>query len=87
VKLTSVATDILGRSGREMLQALVAGQTDAALIAELARGRLREKRAALERALAGRFGPHQRLLLAEILAHIDFLDETIDRLSAEIRGA
>src|SRR5258708_7276981 len=84
VKLTSVVTDILGRSGREMLQALVAGQTDAALIAELARGRLREKRAALERALAGRFGAHQRLLVAEILAHIDFLDETIDRLSTEI---
>jgi transposase len=84
VKLTSVATDVLGRSGREMLQALVAGQTDAALIAELARGRLREKRAALERALAGRFGAHQRLLVAEILTHIDFLDETIERLSAEI---
>jgi transposase len=73
VKLTSVATDILGRSGREMLQALVAGQTDATLIAELARGRLREKRAALERALAGRFGAHQRLLVGEILTHIDFL--------------
>jgi transposase len=67
VKLTSVATDILGRSGREMLQALVAGQTDAALIADLARGRLREKRAALERALTGRFGAHQRFLVAEIL--------------------
>jgi transposase len=84
VKLTSVATDILGRSGREMLQALVAGQTDAAVIADLARGRLREKRAALQRALAGRFGAHQRLLVAEILTHIDFLDETIERLSAEI---
>jgi transposase len=67
-----------------MLHALVAGQTDVALIAELARGRLREKRAPLERALAGRFGAHQRLLVAEILTHIDFLDETIDRLSAEI---
>ena len=67
-----------------MLQALVAGQTDAALIAELARGRLREKRAALERALAGRFGAHQRLMVAEILTHIDFFDETLERLSAEI---
>lgn len=84
VKLTSVATDILGRSGRDMLQALVAGQTDVASIAELARGRLRDKRPALERALGGRFGAHQRLLVGEILAHIDFLDETIDRLSAEI---
>jgi transposase len=84
IKLASVASDILGRSGRDMLQALVAGQTDTAAVAELARGRLREKRAALERALAGRFGAHQRLLVAEILAHIDFLDETIHRLSAEI---
>jgi transposase len=84
VKLASVATDVLGRSGREMLQALVAGQTDTAAIADLARGRLRDKRPALERALAGRFGAHQRLLVAEILAHIDFLDETIERLSTEI---
>jgi transposase len=84
VKLASVASDILGRSGREMLQALVAGETNPAVMAELARGRMRDKRATLERALAGRFGPHQRFLVAEILAHIDFLDETIERLSAEI---
>jgi transposase len=84
VKLASVATDILGRSGREMLEALVAGETNTATMAELARGKMRDKRATLERALAGRFGPHQRFLVAEILAHIDFLDETIDRLSAEI---
>lgn len=84
IKLASVASDILGRSGREMLAALVAGQTDAAAMAELARGRMRDKRATLERALAGRFGPHQRFLVAEILAHIDFLDDMIERLSAEI---
>jgi len=84
VKLASVASDILGRSGREMLEALVAGETNPAVMAELARGRMREKRATLERALAGRFGPHQRFLVAEVLAHIDFLDETIERLSAEI---
>jgi transposase len=84
VKLASVASDILGRSGREMLQALVAGETDVTAMAELARGKMRDKRATLERALAGRFGPHQRFLVAEVLAHIDFLDETIERLSAEI---
>jgi transposase len=84
IKLASVASDILGRSGREMLAALVAGQTDVAAMAELARGRLREKRTPLERALAGTFGPHQRFLVAEILAHIDYLDDTIERLSAEI---
>src|SRR4051794_27827709 len=84
VKLASVASDILGRSGREMLAALVAGETNTAAMAELARGRMRDKRPTLERALAGRFGPHQRFLVAEILAHIDFLDETIERLCAEI---
>jgi transposase len=84
IKLASVATDILGRSGREMLEALVAGETNTALMAEFARGRLRDKRPALERALAGRFGPHQRFLVAEILAHIDYLDDTIERLSVEI---
>src|SRR4029453_6306671 len=84
IKLASVASDILGRSGREMLEALVAGDTDVTALADLARGRMRDKRATLERALAGRFGPHQRFLVAEVLAHIDFLDETIARLSAEI---
>lgn len=84
VKLASVASDILGRSGREMLQALVAGETNPAVMAELARGRMRDKRVTLERALSGRFGPHQRFLVAEVLAHIDFLDETIERLSTEI---
>jgi transposase len=84
IKLAAVATDILGRSGRQMLEALVAGETDTASIAELARGRLRDKRPALERALEGRFGPHQRFLVANILAHIDFLDETLQQLDAEI---
>lgn len=84
IKLASVATDILGRSGRQMLEALVAGETDTAVMAEFARGRLRDKRGALERALAGRFGSHQRFLVAEILAHIDYLDDTIERLSTEI---
>jgi hypothetical protein len=53
-------------------------------MAELAREKLRDKRPTLERALAGRFGLHQGFLVAEVLAHIDFLDETIERLSAEI---
>jgi transposase len=84
VKLASVATDILGKSGREILQALVAGATDAAAMAELAKGRLREKIPQLERALEGRFGPHQRFMVAQQLAHVDFLDEAIARLSEEI---
>ena len=84
IKLASVATDITGVSGRQMLAALIAGTTDPAMIADLAQKRLREKLPALRQALTGRVGDHQRFLLAEQLAHIDFLDETIARLSAEI---
>ncbi len=84
IKLASVATGILGKSGREMPAALTEGQTDAAELAQLARGRLREKRPQLERALTGRVEAHQRFLVAEQLAHLDFLDEAIARVSAEI---
>lgn len=84
IKLAAVATDILGTSGREMLAALVDGQTDAAGLAQLARGRLREKLPELERALVGRVEAHQRFLLAEQLAHVDFLDAAVDRVSAEV---
>jgi transposase len=84
IKLASVATDILGKSGRDILEALVAGTVDATALAQLARGRLREKIPQLEQALAGQFGPHQRFLIAEQLAHIDFLDATLERLSGAI---
>jgi transposase len=79
-----VATDVMGLSARRMLAALVAGEEDPAVLAELAQGRLREKIPPLERALAGRFGAHQQFLVAEQLAHADFLDERIARLDAEI---
>ncbi len=84
VKLADVASDVLGVSGRAMLTALVAGETDPVVLADLARGRLREKRVQLEAALAGRFQDHHRFLLAEHLAHIDYLDEAIERFNAEI---
>jgi transposase len=84
IKLASVATDILGKSGREILAALVAGETDGAELAQLAQGRLREKIPQLERALVGSIGPHQRFLVAEQVAHVGFLDESIARVSAEI---
>jgi transposase len=84
VKLGDVASNVLGVSGRAMLQGLVAGNTDTATLADLAKGKLREKRAALERALSGRMGSHQRFLLAEQLVHIDTLDDAIERVSAEI---
>ncbi len=84
IKLASVATDILGKSGREILAALIAGTTDRHALAQLAKGRLREKLPALERALVGQFGPHQRFMVAEQVAHVDYLDAAIDRVSAEI---
>lgn len=84
IKLGSVATDILGVSGRLMLEALVGGQSDPAVMAELAKGRLRNKMADLEKALTGVVRPHHRFLLAQQLAHIDFLDEQIETLGQEI---
>jgi len=84
IKLAGVATDIMGKSGRDMLAALVAGRTDAAALAQLARGKLREKLPQLEKALRGQFAAHQRFLVAQQLAHIDGLDEIIERVSAEI---
>ncbi len=84
IKLSAVATDIMGKSGRDMLAALVAGQTDAAALAQLARGKMREKLPQLEKALRGQFAAHQRFLVAQQLAHIDGLDDIIERVSAEI---
>jgi transposase len=84
IKLSSVASKVLGVSGRAMLEALVAGTEDPGVIAELAKGSLRRKLPALREALEGRFGPHHALMVGEILAHIDYLEESIGRLSAEI---
>jgi transposase len=84
VKLSTVASDVLGVSGRLMLRALVEGTTDPAVLADLARGRLRVKLPALRRALEGRFRPHHAFLLRQILAKIDFLEETITHLTEEI---
>ncbi len=84
IKLASVASNILGKSGREMLEALIAGSTDAAAMAQLARKRMRQKLPELEKALSGTVGPHQRFLFAQQLKHIDFLDEAIDQVSMEI---
>ena len=83
IKLAAVATDVMGKSGRQILAGLVGGATDAAALAQLAKGRLRQKLPQLERALVGRFGAHQRFLVARHLAHIDDLDETIAKVSTE----
>jgi transposase len=84
LKLTSVLTDVMGVSGRAMLAALVAGTTDPAVLADLARGKLRKKLPALQRALQGRFRGHHAFLIEQSLAKIDFLDETIARVATAI---
>jgi transposase len=84
IKLASVATDILGVSGRAMLNALVAGTTDPEVLADLARGTLRKKLPALRQALAGHFRPHHAFLVSQLLGHLDYLDEAIATLSDRI---
>jgi transposase len=84
IKLDCVATDILGVSGRAMLEALTCGTTDPSVLADLAHGRLRAKIPAPREALEGRFEPVHALLIGAILAHLDFLDEQIERLSDAI---
>jgi transposase len=84
IKLDCVATDILGASGRAMLDALCRGTTDPAVLADLAKGRLRAKLPALREALEGRFDAEHGIVVSAILAHIDFLDEQIDVLSEAI---
>ncbi len=84
IKLSCVATDVLGVSGRAMLAALIDGSDDPAMLAELAKGRMRAKRAQLRQALEGRFSDHHRLLVSHVLGHIDYLDETINAITVEI---
>lgn len=84
LKLATVATDVLGKSGRAILAALVEGTTDPARLADLARGRLRAKLPALRQALLGHFRAHHTFLVSQLLAHLDYLDETIATLSQAI---
>jgi len=84
IKLSTVATDILGKSGRAMLEALIAGERDPKVLAELALGKMRPKRPALIEALTGRFDDHHAELATMLLDEIDALSEKIDRLTARI---
>ncbi len=84
LKLGAVATDIQGVSAQAILQAVVTGQHTPAEMAELARGRLRNKQAELERARTGRVRPHHRFMLRRLLGHLDFLDEELAALTQEI---
>jgi transposase len=84
VKLTNVTSDVLGVSGRAMLDALVHGTVDPAVLADLARGQLRKKLPALRQALTGRFRDHHAFLLGQILGHLDYLEEAVAAVSAHI---
>jgi transposase len=84
IKLASVASEVLGVSGRLMLEALIAGTHDAEVLAELAKGRLRAKIPALREALEGRFLSYHRVIVGELLTHVDYLDESIERLNLEV---
>jgi transposase len=77
IKLSSVVSDLMGKSARHMLNALLAGEVDPVVLAELARGRMRSKRDQLSQALQGQLKSHHRFLLAEQLIDIDTLDEAI----------
>jgi transposase len=87
LKLCSVLTTVMGVSGRAILSALLAGETDPQTLAELASGQLRKKRAQLAQALQGQLRPHQSFVLAELLTQIDTLDETITRFDQQIQAA
>ncbi|NWJ45702.1 MAG: IS110 family transposase [Bacteroidetes bacterium] len=84
LKLASVVSDIRGVSARQMLEAIIAGETDPQKLAELARGRMRAKRAELAKALKGQVRDQHCFLLTQHLAHLDFLDEQVEIFSSEI---
>lgn len=84
IKLGSVASDVLGVSGRAMLRQLIKGETDVEVIAQLAKGKLRDKKDALERSLRGVVRAHQRFLLDEQLSHIEELEARLARVDKEV---
>jgi len=84
IKLSSVASKVLSMSGRNMVEALIAGQQDTGVLAEMAIGRMRNKRSELSEALNGHFGPHHAVAARQILDHVDFIDIGVTTLSQQI---
>jgi transposase len=84
IKLTSVASKILTQSGRSMIEALADGEQDPARLAGLAKGKMRPKIPALTEALTGHFGAHHAVACRRILAHLDFLQDTVAALTEQI---
>lgn len=87
LKLSSVATDLQGVSAQAILRALLAGQDDPTVLAQMARGRMRSKQDELEQALVGKLTPHHRFMLSDLLAHLDFLDQHLAMLETQIDEA
>ena len=85
IKLSSVATDVLGKSGRAMLEAMIRGEDNLDVLSELAQRRMKSKKPELKRALNGLMKDHQKQMLATQLRHIDFLDEEISKLDEEVK--
>ena len=84
IKLASVASNVLGVSGRNMLEAMINGETDTSVLADFAQKKLKLKKEQLKLALEGRLGAHQLLMIEKRLALIDYLNELIMELDAEI---
>ncbi len=84
IKLSSVASDITGVSAKAMLKAIIDDAGDPVVIAKLAKGKLKNKRQELEKALAGLVGAHQKMILTAQLNHIEFLDQQVVELDQEI---
>jgi transposase len=87
IKLTAVASDIMGVSGRAMLQALATGETDPQRLAQMARHTLRKKIPQLEQALRGHLRPHHRFLLQTLLAQVAFLEQQMTLVDAAVAEA
>jgi transposase len=85
IKLSSVASRVLTKSGRAMIEALIAGERDPRVLAQMAQGKMRPKVPALQEALVGRFAAHHGLVAGQILAHVDFLNAAIARLDEAVR--
>ena len=84
IKLGDVATDVMGKSGRAMLKAMVEGESDPQALAQLARGKLTKKHEQLVEALRGSMGPHQRMMLKMQLEHIEILERHLEELDREV---
>src|SRR5262249_29855980 len=84
IKLPQVGSDVLGVSGRDMLRAIIGGERDPIVLAEMARQRLREKIPQLQEALFGEIQDHHRFLLGLLLEQVEFLEGQIGKLTARI---